>query len=278
MQTIVTRNLNGEETVVRKCCAHNEWENVRVLKGSMTLRCRVCQKQWRAKTEVIWRVLRCPDFLSARRCDKGSDCKQLHIHYRKQSLVDRVEQHGEHVLARIKNLCTAAVQQEVAAYVAAALVAVLKAQCTPHGHWQALVREMTGSVAQKVATHQLPLALPATAGGLVPLPAPVNTWYVADPHAAAPMQKQPIYYAAAAAPCTSPVALASPVVMNHPHPHPAFQPAKCNFVTAYEPLPQPQAPHAYYAVAAAPPSLNAMYAVPIDALGPQTFIFIQAPS
>ncbi|KAJ9466655.1 hypothetical protein DIPPA_17647 [Diplonema papillatum] len=126
VRTFSTVDTKGEVVTLQKCCTHNEWDNVRVLKGSMTLRCRICQKQWRAKTEIAWGVLRCPEFLAGGTCSSGDACGKLHIHYRKQSLHDRVEKHGELVLycTKDKQGCLASVQQEVAAFLVGALVAL----------------------------------------------------------------------------------------------------------------------------------------------------------
>eukprot|EP01064_Diplonema_japonicum_P020694 TRINITY_DN30280_c0_g1_i1.p1 TRINITY_DN30280_c0_g1~~TRINITY_DN30280_c0_g1_i1.p1 ORF type:complete len:211 (+),score=31.78 TRINITY_DN30280_c0_g1_i1:72-704(+) len=86
----------------RRTCAHNAWDNVRVSKGLMTLRCRECQRQWRADVELVWGGLKCLDFGGEEGCAEGDSCSKLHIHHRKLSLEDRVKQHGCSVLQQVK--------------------------------------------------------------------------------------------------------------------------------------------------------------------------------
>eukprot|EP01059_Diplonema_ambulator_P001901 TRINITY_DN11571_c4_g1_i1.p1 TRINITY_DN11571_c4_g1~~TRINITY_DN11571_c4_g1_i1.p1 ORF type:complete len:420 (+),score=62.89 TRINITY_DN11571_c4_g1_i1:109-1260(+) len=78
-------------------CGHNSWDNVRIKKGDITFRCRICQSQWR--TEVA-NSTRCADF-QAGHCDKGSSCPSLHVHAHKQSLSQRLSQFGGTVLERV---------------------------------------------------------------------------------------------------------------------------------------------------------------------------------
>ncbi|KAJ9466004.1 hypothetical protein DIPPA_09782 [Diplonema papillatum] len=86
----------------RRCCSHNSWDNVRVTKGLMTLRCRVCQKQWRVRVDLVWNQLKCETFNSENSCTAES-CPLLHLHYRKQSLEDRFKSHGATVLDHVKS-------------------------------------------------------------------------------------------------------------------------------------------------------------------------------
>eukprot|EP01064_Diplonema_japonicum_P007806 TRINITY_DN15439_c0_g1_i1.p1 TRINITY_DN15439_c0_g1~~TRINITY_DN15439_c0_g1_i1.p1 ORF type:complete len:195 (+),score=45.79 TRINITY_DN15439_c0_g1_i1:27-587(+) len=83
----------------KRCCRHNNWDNVRVAKGLMTLRCRECQKQWRAAVDLVWGGLKCEAFGTDDGCEESELlCEKLHIHNRKLSLDDRVRQHGEDIL------------------------------------------------------------------------------------------------------------------------------------------------------------------------------------
>ncbi|KAJ9461104.1 hypothetical protein DIPPA_02416 [Diplonema papillatum] len=79
-------------------CAHNSWDNVRVTKGQVTLRCRVCQVQWRTSVDGAWRKRKCALFGTPEGCNQGSVCPKLHLHPKKQSLWERVDQHGCDVL------------------------------------------------------------------------------------------------------------------------------------------------------------------------------------
>eukprot|EP01059_Diplonema_ambulator_P015227 TRINITY_DN26329_c0_g1_i1.p1 TRINITY_DN26329_c0_g1~~TRINITY_DN26329_c0_g1_i1.p1 ORF type:complete len:214 (+),score=37.13 TRINITY_DN26329_c0_g1_i1:58-699(+) len=94
----------GPGALKRRCCQHNEWDNVRVAKGCMTLRCRVCQKQWRTDVDLVWNTLKCAEFSDGADggCQKGVGCQKLHIYHRKLSLEDRVKQHGTSVLEQVK--------------------------------------------------------------------------------------------------------------------------------------------------------------------------------
>eukprot|EP01059_Diplonema_ambulator_P030943 TRINITY_DN5516_c0_g2_i1.p1 TRINITY_DN5516_c0_g2~~TRINITY_DN5516_c0_g2_i1.p1 ORF type:complete len:229 (+),score=56.66 TRINITY_DN5516_c0_g2_i1:50-688(+) len=81
------------------CCDHNNWDNVRVSKRVMTLRCRVCQNQWRAHVEEVWTKWKCAAY-SWGTCHPG--CKKLHINYRKQGLEARFNIHGEAVVEQVR--------------------------------------------------------------------------------------------------------------------------------------------------------------------------------
>ncbi|KAJ9468201.1 hypothetical protein DIPPA_04437 [Diplonema papillatum] len=75
-------------------CTHNSWDNVRVIKGHVTLRCRECQDQWRTAADTAWRRRKCTAFPTLRGCPSGDACPKLHIHSKKQSLTERVDRHG----------------------------------------------------------------------------------------------------------------------------------------------------------------------------------------
>eukprot|EP01059_Diplonema_ambulator_P025710 TRINITY_DN427_c0_g1_i1.p1 TRINITY_DN427_c0_g1~~TRINITY_DN427_c0_g1_i1.p1 ORF type:complete len:276 (+),score=50.29 TRINITY_DN427_c0_g1_i1:101-829(+) len=66
-------------------CKHNNWDNVRVVRGLMTLRCRVCQLQWRAPVGMVWEALYCVYYRTQGGCKKGRQCCRLHINGRKLS-------------------------------------------------------------------------------------------------------------------------------------------------------------------------------------------------
>ncbi|KAJ9461255.1 hypothetical protein DIPPA_22801 [Diplonema papillatum] len=73
-------------------CAHNDWDNVRVKKGFITLRCRSCQLQWKTETD---KIRKCLAFFQGASCVKGSLCPNPHVHRYKQSLAKRMATHGE---------------------------------------------------------------------------------------------------------------------------------------------------------------------------------------
>eukprot|EP01064_Diplonema_japonicum_P036237 TRINITY_DN807_c2_g1_i1.p1 TRINITY_DN807_c2_g1~~TRINITY_DN807_c2_g1_i1.p1 ORF type:complete len:175 (+),score=70.56 TRINITY_DN807_c2_g1_i1:70-525(+) len=93
----VAHETTVTEVMQQRCCKHNTWDNVRVFKRKMTLRCRVCQEKWRLPVEMVWEQLRCSSF-DAGSCKKGKKCKQLHIYLRKVPLEKRVKVHGSGVL------------------------------------------------------------------------------------------------------------------------------------------------------------------------------------
>eukprot|EP01059_Diplonema_ambulator_P012085 TRINITY_DN2222_c1_g1_i1.p1 TRINITY_DN2222_c1_g1~~TRINITY_DN2222_c1_g1_i1.p1 ORF type:complete len:181 (+),score=38.39 TRINITY_DN2222_c1_g1_i1:40-582(+) len=94
-----SESADGIEKFV-PCCEHNNWDNVRVSKRMMTLRCRVCQGQWRAPVEAVWSKLRCPAYV--RGCCNVDSCTLLHLNYRKQSLEARFKVHGESVIEHVR--------------------------------------------------------------------------------------------------------------------------------------------------------------------------------
>ena len=73
--------VNGNEIQVP--CSHNSWDNVRVLRKVVTLRCRSCHEQWRSLVGEVWRnkSLRCMKFGTRKGCD--GDCGRFHFHARK---------------------------------------------------------------------------------------------------------------------------------------------------------------------------------------------------
>ncbi|KAJ9455691.1 hypothetical protein DIPPA_29252 [Diplonema papillatum] len=96
------RRRRGAAVVVRqrrvsgsKPCRHNEWDNVRIKRGEIMLRCRVCQEQWRAPASRE----RCQNFQRAACADEA--CELLHVHAHKQSLWARVNQFGNNVLDHV---------------------------------------------------------------------------------------------------------------------------------------------------------------------------------
>eukprot|EP00659_Diplonema_papillatum_P015776 gene15776-24096_t len=93
-QKEVTRKANAPT------CAHNSWDNVRVIKGQVTLRCRECQAQWRTIVDGAWRRSKCGLFNSPAGCTDAA-CEKLHVHAKKQSLVERVDNHGTHLLTHL---------------------------------------------------------------------------------------------------------------------------------------------------------------------------------
>eukprot|EP01060_Flectonema_neradi_P008079 TRINITY_DN15769_c0_g2_i1.p1 TRINITY_DN15769_c0_g2~~TRINITY_DN15769_c0_g2_i1.p1 ORF type:complete len:338 (+),score=61.45 TRINITY_DN15769_c0_g2_i1:79-1014(+) len=82
-----------------RSCEHNSWDNVRVGKGNkmMTLRCRVCQSQWRAHVDDVWENLRCEAFTADAKCPKGDSCPKVHLHFRKEGLKQRMERFGTEI-------------------------------------------------------------------------------------------------------------------------------------------------------------------------------------
>ena len=96
------------DTKKKKClprtkrCCHNNWDNVRVEAGMITLRCRECQCQYRSRVESVFGESKCESFAKPDGCALGDQCTKIHIHFRKQSLKERVEGHGVSVLDRVK--------------------------------------------------------------------------------------------------------------------------------------------------------------------------------
>eukprot|EP01059_Diplonema_ambulator_P005570 TRINITY_DN1532_c0_g1_i7.p1 TRINITY_DN1532_c0_g1~~TRINITY_DN1532_c0_g1_i7.p1 ORF type:complete len:201 (+),score=25.09 TRINITY_DN1532_c0_g1_i7:66-668(+) len=82
------------------CCEHNNWDNVRVSKKMMTLRCRVCQRQWRAPVDCVWNKLKCTEYTAEGTCSVA--CPKLHVNFRKQSLEARFKIHGVSVIDHVR--------------------------------------------------------------------------------------------------------------------------------------------------------------------------------
>eukprot|EP01059_Diplonema_ambulator_P035777 TRINITY_DN8586_c1_g1_i1.p1 TRINITY_DN8586_c1_g1~~TRINITY_DN8586_c1_g1_i1.p1 ORF type:complete len:255 (+),score=42.38 TRINITY_DN8586_c1_g1_i1:50-814(+) len=96
----------------KPCCDHNDWDNVRVNKKVMTLRCRVCQKQFRLHVNEVWNNRKCDEFTTQGSCHEH--CPKLHINYRKQNLETRFKNHGASVLNHVRiGRAQADVQQKV---------------------------------------------------------------------------------------------------------------------------------------------------------------------
>ncbi|KAJ9461076.1 hypothetical protein DIPPA_29200 [Diplonema papillatum] len=57
-------------------CDHNDWDNVRVKKGTIMLRCRTCKDQWKTGNKGL---LKCSAFYSGG-CKLGNRCSFIHIH------------------------------------------------------------------------------------------------------------------------------------------------------------------------------------------------------
>eukprot|EP01064_Diplonema_japonicum_P027109 TRINITY_DN388_c0_g3_i2.p1 TRINITY_DN388_c0_g3~~TRINITY_DN388_c0_g3_i2.p1 ORF type:complete len:205 (+),score=54.03 TRINITY_DN388_c0_g3_i2:93-617(+) len=94
-EKLVTEKYGREEierAMGSVVCEHNDWDNVRVVRGLMTLRCRVCEGQWRAPVGIIWEVMYCKFFRTKEGCKKGDACWRLHINSRKLSLCTREKQ------------------------------------------------------------------------------------------------------------------------------------------------------------------------------------------
>ncbi|KAJ9449152.1 hypothetical protein DIPPA_24443 [Diplonema papillatum] len=79
-------------------CVHNSWDNVRIMKGQVTLRCRDCQSQWRTPADGAWRRSKCLLFNTSRGCSDGVSCAKLHVHPKKQSLTERADNLDTRVL------------------------------------------------------------------------------------------------------------------------------------------------------------------------------------
>ena len=75
-------------------CGHNTWDNVRIKKGNHSLRCRLCQKQWKVHHSFF---TRCNLFLKGR-CDLGASCSQVHVYQYKEGLKERRGRFGDGVL------------------------------------------------------------------------------------------------------------------------------------------------------------------------------------
>eukprot|EP00754_Rhynchopus_humris_P008212 Rhum_TRINITY_DN13689_c0_g1::Rhum_TRINITY_DN13689_c0_g1_i1::g.62977::m.62977 len=79
----------------QKPCTHNSWENVRVRRGRMCIRCRVCQRQWTCGSQLAWQAMRCRSFLTREGCHLGDMCTKLHFNRRKQQKHERLNFQAE---------------------------------------------------------------------------------------------------------------------------------------------------------------------------------------
>eukprot|EP01062_Namystynia_karyoxenos_P004404 TRINITY_DN11558_c0_g1_i2.p1 TRINITY_DN11558_c0_g1~~TRINITY_DN11558_c0_g1_i2.p1 ORF type:complete len:464 (+),score=149.75 TRINITY_DN11558_c0_g1_i2:49-1392(+) len=67
-------------------CRHNDWDNVRIKRGWIILRCRECHAQWRQRPSPEGR---CHAFNTAAGCPHGQSCALLHVNHYKQTLQER---------------------------------------------------------------------------------------------------------------------------------------------------------------------------------------------
>eukprot|EP01059_Diplonema_ambulator_P036197 TRINITY_DN8940_c1_g1_i1.p1 TRINITY_DN8940_c1_g1~~TRINITY_DN8940_c1_g1_i1.p1 ORF type:complete len:215 (+),score=47.52 TRINITY_DN8940_c1_g1_i1:58-645(+) len=85
---------------IRCGCEQNGFDNVRVVKGQMTLRCRTCEYKVKVDTQLK-RNWRCMDFWVRGGCPNGSKCKLIHLYQRKRNLQERIDAHGATKLSGI---------------------------------------------------------------------------------------------------------------------------------------------------------------------------------
>eukprot|EP01062_Namystynia_karyoxenos_P001923 TRINITY_DN1066_c0_g1_i1.p1 TRINITY_DN1066_c0_g1~~TRINITY_DN1066_c0_g1_i1.p1 ORF type:complete len:781 (+),score=143.31 TRINITY_DN1066_c0_g1_i1:109-2451(+) len=64
------------EAMAGRPCRHNNWDNVRMVKGKIGLRCRSCGAHWKAEVTLI---AKCPAFFNGF-CPNGVECVLPHIH------------------------------------------------------------------------------------------------------------------------------------------------------------------------------------------------------
>eukprot|EP01062_Namystynia_karyoxenos_P037951 TRINITY_DN275_c5_g1_i1.p1 TRINITY_DN275_c5_g1~~TRINITY_DN275_c5_g1_i1.p1 ORF type:complete len:533 (+),score=168.15 TRINITY_DN275_c5_g1_i1:85-1599(+) len=79
--------VGGESVQVARPCEHNSWDNVRIRRGWIVLRCRVCEGKWRQRP---LRSRRCASFTAPRGCPNGSACELLHVHLTKRTQQQRM--------------------------------------------------------------------------------------------------------------------------------------------------------------------------------------------
>eukprot|EP01064_Diplonema_japonicum_P015180 TRINITY_DN22944_c0_g1_i1.p2 TRINITY_DN22944_c0_g1~~TRINITY_DN22944_c0_g1_i1.p2 ORF type:complete len:138 (+),score=19.08 TRINITY_DN22944_c0_g1_i1:68-481(+) len=74
-----TKSDDSSEETVRPPCEHNCWDNLRAKRDTVTLRCRLCQRQW--KTQTL-RLQRCPNFSRTSKitCPEGEECALIHVY------------------------------------------------------------------------------------------------------------------------------------------------------------------------------------------------------
>ena len=105
-----SRSPTGQEMAIigTKPCTHNSWDNVRIKNGTTTLRCRMCQLQWKTAHQQL---PRCGSFLNdPNSCD--DDCQLVHVHPFKQNLKERVGNHGPGLLKSVPLAVQVKFQQE----------------------------------------------------------------------------------------------------------------------------------------------------------------------
>lgn len=102
---------------VARPCEHNSWDNVRVKKDKTTLRCRVCQLQWKVDNINLREATKCQEFHAHGRCSKGDKCTKVHVHRCKLNLSKRKTIWGDSLLIprAVPDIC----QQDVTAACAA---------------------------------------------------------------------------------------------------------------------------------------------------------------
>eukprot|EP00754_Rhynchopus_humris_P016388 Rhum_TRINITY_DN14511_c6_g1::Rhum_TRINITY_DN14511_c6_g1_i1::g.93750::m.93750 len=79
LQLLVTDRLSCSaflQAMSLRPCNHNNWDNVRMLKGRIGLRCRACHAHWKADIAI---VIKCPAFFKGY-CPHGALCPLPHIH------------------------------------------------------------------------------------------------------------------------------------------------------------------------------------------------------
>eukprot|EP01060_Flectonema_neradi_P032263 TRINITY_DN5099_c0_g1_i1.p1 TRINITY_DN5099_c0_g1~~TRINITY_DN5099_c0_g1_i1.p1 ORF type:complete len:370 (+),score=71.79 TRINITY_DN5099_c0_g1_i1:61-1170(+) len=91
------KNRSGKPLNLKCPCPHNSWDNVRAKKGGATLRCRICQVQWKTSLSDL---TRCTAFMKGQ-CTLEKNCPNIHVHGKKQSLTERVDKFGNDVLVRV---------------------------------------------------------------------------------------------------------------------------------------------------------------------------------
>eukprot|EP01059_Diplonema_ambulator_P003769 TRINITY_DN1347_c0_g1_i1.p1 TRINITY_DN1347_c0_g1~~TRINITY_DN1347_c0_g1_i1.p1 ORF type:complete len:233 (+),score=38.76 TRINITY_DN1347_c0_g1_i1:241-939(+) len=98
---MVTQCQGYHQKSFRMCgCKENGYDNVRVVRGQMTIRCRGCEHRVKAATTVV-KGWRCQEFWLKGACPQGDECPKLHLYFRKRNLQQRIDVHGEEKLATI---------------------------------------------------------------------------------------------------------------------------------------------------------------------------------
>eukprot|EP01059_Diplonema_ambulator_P003770 TRINITY_DN1347_c0_g1_i3.p1 TRINITY_DN1347_c0_g1~~TRINITY_DN1347_c0_g1_i3.p1 ORF type:complete len:194 (+),score=53.73 TRINITY_DN1347_c0_g1_i3:241-822(+) len=98
---MVTQCQGYHQKSFRMCgCKENGYDNVRVVRGQMTIRCRGCEHKVKVAIEVA-KAWRCQAFWHTESCPLGDTCPLLHLYFRKRSLQERLDIHGEEKLAQL---------------------------------------------------------------------------------------------------------------------------------------------------------------------------------